>query len=296
MADANTNTNTDTDNDNQQQVEEVHINICGLCLGCCCCLALIPILCCCAVTNAGVTAVNRAQGKRYDAKQGRWVIDNLEEDEQVIKSAPEDDDDILNLAKDEDLKQETTPSAGAKTVKETEYYEILGVACDADESKIKRAYYVNARKWHPDRNPSPEANDKFQKIGEAYQVLSDPKLRPVYDKEGKDGLSGDRTEVAGGSMDPSLIFTFLFGNDSFTDIIGRLQIKTQAMAGDPKEGKIGKKEMSELERRRTIRLALKLRQRIQKYVDGDTEGAKKEWTEQAQKLVEVRYGEERGGS
>ena len=150
-----------------------------------------------------------------------------------------------------------------------------------------------ARQWHPDRNSSEEAKIKFQAIGEAYQVLSDEKLRKVYDRDGKDGLSGDKTEVALDQVDPSLIFTFLFGNDSFDDIIGRLQLVTQTLVGDRSDqNRIAHQQIAELERRRVIRLSLALRDRVQKYVDGDIEGAKDEWTTKGKELVEVRYGEQ----
>mmetsp|Transcript_6933 Transcript_6933/g.15123 ORF Transcript_6933/g.15123 Transcript_6933/m.15123 type:complete len:453 (+) Transcript_6933:36-1394(+) len=268
------------------------------CCACACCLICAPlmVLCCCC---SGVTsAIQKAQGKRWDAKSHAWVIDNLEEDAGTMKGIPDDDDDILKLA-EETAEAEVGGSADAAAsavqagkVKETEYYDALGVPPDADEKKIKRAYYVNARKWHPDRNDSDEAKGKFQVIGEAYQVLSDPKLREVYDKKGKEGLSGDKTEASPDNIDPGLVFTMLFGSDAFDDYIGRLQVVTQTMAGDPRETKIDASKMAELERRRVVRLALKLRDRIQKWVDGREEGAKAEWQAEADKLVEVRYGEE----
>lgn len=265
----------------------------GCCIGCFCCLLCTPLLvlcCCCAGAN---TAVQKAQGKRWDGKQRQWVIDNLEEEAQTMDGIPEDDDDILGLAKEEAGEEAPADSGNAaRQVKETAYYEALGVSPDADESKIKRAYYVNARKWHPDKNDSEEAKAKFQAIGEAYQVLSDPKLRAVYDKEGEAGLSGDRTEVAMEKLDPSLVFTFLFGSDAFNDIVGRLELVTQIAIGDPAETKISRSQILELERRRVVRLALKLRKRIEKYVVGDIETAKAEWRAEAEKLVEVRYGEE----
>lgn len=136
---------------------------------------------------------------------------------------------------------------------------------------------------------SEEAKAKFQQIGEAYQVLSDPQLRAIYDKEGEEGLSGDKTEAAAGQIDPSLVFTFLFGSDAFMDIIGRLQLVTQVMIG---EERIESSKMKELERRRIMRLALKLRDRIEKYVSGNPDEAKLDWENQGATLVETRYGEE----
>jgi len=212
--------------------------------------------------------VNKAQGKRWDRTQNKWIIDKLDEEAAEVDKLPKDDDDILKISKEEE-EQPAAASGSGPAVKDTEYYDVLGVPTDAPESKIKKAYYIQARKWHPDRNKSDEAKVKFQAIGEAYQVLSDEKLRKVYDRDGKDGLSGDKTEVAMDAIDPSLIFTFLFGNDSFNDIIGRLQLVTSTLiGGSPDADKFTRKQMTDLEYRRVVRLAVALRERIQPYVDG----------------------------
>jgi len=62
-----------------------------------------------------------------------------------------------------------------------DYYKVLGVASDADDSAIKRAYRKLAREFHPDVNPGPEAEDKFKAASEAYEVLKDPEKRTAYD-------------------------------------------------------------------------------------------------------------------
>lgn len=294
-----------SNNPGDEVEEEVVLSLCGLLLGCCACIlgcACLPFLCCCAVTaSATDTAVNRIQGKRFDATQGKWVVDNLDAEEKGLFEIPEDDDDILNLSHDSadtDIPVETSgvSSTTGKKVKDMKYYDALDVAVDAPESKIKRAYYIKARKWHPDKNPSEEAKTKFQEIGEAYQVLGDEKLRAIYDRDGEEGLSADKTDAAVESLDPSLIFTFLFGSDSFNDIVGRLQLVTQQLVtgadGDPTTSSATHKELRELERRRVLRLALALRKRIEMYVDGNPEGAKSEWRKEGERLVEVRYGEE----
>jgi DnaJ-class molecular chaperone len=66
-----------------------------------------------------------------------------------------------------------------------DYYEILGVSKNATLDEIKAAYRKLALKWHPDRNKSPEAVEKFKQINKAYEVLSDPKKREIYDQYGE---------------------------------------------------------------------------------------------------------------
>lgn len=68
------------------------------------------------------------------------------------------------------------------------YYKILRVSKTATVDEIKRAYKKLALKWHPDKNPNntAEANRKFREISEAYEVLSDPNKRKMYDQYGKD--------------------------------------------------------------------------------------------------------------
>lgn len=73
-----------------------------------------------------------------------------------------------------------------------DYYAVLGVSKDADEAALKKAYKKLAIKYHPDKNPDnqTEAQAKFQEVAEAYDVLSDPEKRKVYDMYGEEGLKG----------------------------------------------------------------------------------------------------------
>ena len=72
----------------------------------------------------------------------------------------------------------------------TEFYALLGVARDATEADIKKAYRKLAMEFHPDRNPAPEAEARFKEITEAYEVLRDPQKRAAYDRYGKAGVGG----------------------------------------------------------------------------------------------------------
>ena len=72
----------------------------------------------------------------------------------------------------------------------SEFYTLLGVAREASEADIKKAYRKLAMEFHPDRNPAPEAEAKFKEITEAYEVLRDPQKRATYDRYGKSGLGG----------------------------------------------------------------------------------------------------------
>lgn len=72
----------------------------------------------------------------------------------------------------------------------SEFYNLLGVARDAADADIKKAYRKLAMEFHPDRNPAPEAEARFKEITEAYEVLRDPEKRATYDRYGKAGLAG----------------------------------------------------------------------------------------------------------
>lgn len=71
-----------------------------------------------------------------------------------------------------------------------DYYKILGITSGSNEDEIKKAYRRMALKFHPDKNKDPNAEEKFKEIAEAYEVLSDPKKRVIYDQYGEDGKYG----------------------------------------------------------------------------------------------------------
>ncbi|KAG5519782.1 hypothetical protein PMAC_000055 [Pneumocystis sp. 'macacae'] len=102
-----------------------------------------------------------------------------------------------------------------------EYYDILEIDPSADSLTIKKAYRRLAIRFHPDKNPDnpEEARQKFQKIGEAYQVLSNPDLRRKYNIYGKKEATPDQ-----GFCDASEFFANLFGGEAFIDLIGEISL------------------------------------------------------------------------
>lgn len=98
-----------------------------------------------------------------------------------------------------------------------EYYDILGVPRDASENDIKKAFRRKARELHPDVNKAPDAEDRFKELNEAYDVLSDPQKKSVYDRYG----TAEAAQSAGGgyqSVDMSDIFSGM--GDIFSSFFG----------------------------------------------------------------------------
>lgn len=122
-------------------------------------------------------------------------------------------------------------------VKDTEYYDLLGVAPTATDLEIKKAYRKAALRLHPDKNPGDEeAHQKFQAVGEAYQILSEPQLRKLYDEHGKEGAA-----PSSGFEDPAEMFAMIFGGEAFKDYIGEISM----MKDLEKSMEISMREMEE---------------------------------------------------
>uniref|UniRef100_A0A665VCK0 DnaJ heat shock protein family (Hsp40) member B6a n=1 Tax=Echeneis naucrates TaxID=173247 RepID=A0A665VCK0_ECHNA len=116
-----------------------------------------------------------------------------------------------------------------------DYYQVLGVRRDASADDIKKAYRKLALRWHPDKNPEnkEEAEKKFKELSEAYEVLSDANKRSIYDRYGKEGLTGsnggrgshfhngDHFHEQFTFRNPEDVFREFFGGrDPFADLFG----------------------------------------------------------------------------
>eukprot|EP00252_Welwitschia_mirabilis_P001445 TRINITY_DN11307_c0_g3_i1.p1 TRINITY_DN11307_c0_g3~~TRINITY_DN11307_c0_g3_i1.p1 ORF type:complete len:394 (-),score=100.39 TRINITY_DN11307_c0_g3_i1:375-1556(-) len=175
-------------------------------------------------------------------------------------------------------------------VKETHYYDVLGVNPSATEAEIKKAYYMKARQVHPDKNPNdPKAAEKFQELGEAYQVLIDPTQRSQYDAHGRDGVS---TEMM---IDPAAVFAMLFGSELFEDYIGELAMASMASFemfadGEQVDTRKLQEKMKAVQKEREEKLAQYLKDRLNQYVQGDKEGFIEFAKSEVQRLNGAAYG------
>lgn len=94
-----------------------------------------------------------------------------------------------------------------------DYYSVLGVSRGATETELKAAYRKLALQWHPDRNKSHEAAEKFKAINQAYEVLSDPKKKQMYDQVGHEAYArGGFGRSSGGQQYQSGPFTYTYSS------------------------------------------------------------------------------------
>ncbi|CAK4726299.1 unnamed protein product [Aphanomyces euteiches] len=160
----------------------------------------------------GIAATPRAiissnENKIWDQDKQQWYLYNLKEEAAEVLAAEE--------------AEAAAASAEKKDVKETELYDLLGVEPNATEAEIKKAYRRLAIKLHPDKNLNdPSASEKFQQLGAAYQILSDPQSRANYDEHGKDGVDEQLF------MDNSQIYDMIFGSQAFENFVGELNLMT----------------------------------------------------------------------
>ncbi|XP_073294799.1 chaperone protein dnaJ 10 [Primulina huaijiensis] len=175
-------------------------------------------------------------------------------------------------------------------VKETEFYDVFGVSPAASEDEIRKAYYLKARQVHPDKNPDdPQAAERFQVLGEAYQVLSDPVQRDAYDRNGKNCISKETM------LDPTTVFALLFGSELFEDYIGHLAVASMASAelshDNDNSDKVHDK-LKAVQREREEKLARKLKDFLHQYVWGDKQSFLRHAECEAERLSSSAFGAE----
>jgi len=236
---------------------------------------------------------SRRDGKVWDQESGSWITIDLVST--LEKLLTEDSDD-----ENEGGRSPRLAGQVEREVMDMEFYDILGVRSNADANGIKKAYYKKAREVHPDKHPNdPKAHENFQKLAEAYQILSDPELREKYDKYGKDGVI-DSIQT----LDPAIFFSILFGSEKFEGYTGTIQIASHAASivqevesqnaeglarsatGVDKDFIARKKQW-----RREAKCSLFLRDKLERFVLGrNVEGFKEAITEEAKDLAKASHG------
>ena len=214
------------------------------------------------------------QGMQWDDIERKWFFYYLDKDYEEV-------DTFFKQQKD------GTSSHGGKekNVKDRAFYDLLGVSTIATSGEIKKAYYKEARKVHPDKCPDdPDAATKFQALGQAYQILSDEQSRATYDKNGKPDNQNQDDMM--NSIDTTVFFNVMFGSTLVEPYVGELWIasvadlmmKDMAQQGNLSESELaetltGKSEKNSVESKqkqkmREVKVAMYLRSKCQPFVDG----------------------------
>lgn len=253
-------------------------------------------------TPAAVDAMQK--DKEWDERTGTWIIYDLkaESDEvmnvdldsrfaesrkalRAARAAEDGGSGANDGAADGGGDSATGAGGGAKVPSDREYYELLGVKPDASEAQIKKAYYKLALKLHPDKNPdNPEAAQTFQRVGEAYQVLSNPGLRAKYDAQGKDGVEDVNF------MESGAFFHMIFGSEQFEPLVGTLKLSLMAQQGDDE---MPSDEQEFRQRQREVKCAVNLIELIAPYVDGslDAPGFATSVRARSAELAQTAFGQ-----
>ena len=199
----------------------------------------------------------RSRGKIWDEDTRTWVSYDLPGEAREMLALSEEEwctQNGISLAGKADAKRK------GEAVKESELYDALGVTTDASSDQIRKAYFKLAKNLHPDRNlDDPDAHEKFQAVGEAYQVLSNDDLRAKYDAQGKAALESQSM------VDPTAFFAMLFGSEPFEHLIGELRLATMFSSG----GEVSEVYLAYKQKRREVLCALNLSGLLAQFVFGD---------------------------
>jgi curved DNA-binding protein CbpA len=270
----------------------------GLATGVASCVALPVTGVCVGAYQVGRGVVNSAEainsaskGMVWNESSREWYFYNLDEEEAEVQ----------RIAEERKQKGVGTGSASTgpeRAVKDTTYYELLGVPTNASQSEIKKAYYIKARKCHPDKNPGdPTAAERFQELGHAYQVLANDQSRAAYDRDGLSINDDKNQKLHMSDIDPYVFFAVMFGAESVHPYIGGMWLASKAemflkdskmaqeLATNMQQKENGSKTAEELhaqreervrqmmeedefsQRKRQVICAVNLRKRIEPYVD-----------------------------
>ena len=263
-----------------------------------------------------VEAINASkQGMQWDNEKREWIFYYLDKDKEEVERREAELKSGAGKTASGDAVGST--DINEKKVKDREYYDLLGVPTNASAGEIKKAYYKEARKCHPDKCPDdPEAATKFQALGHAYQILSNEQTRTAYDKNGKPETNSADANLAN-EIDPLVFFAVMFGSHLVEPYIGELCIATTAdtLMKDAMEQQqsmdmenmteedaakflasksASSEEMMLKQRKREVKCALNLREKIMPFMEAKEEDDimvfKASIAKEASKIVSTSFG------
>lgn len=265
------------------------------------------------IGNSAEAVAKSSQGMQWDQEKREWMNYLLDEELKMLDE----------MAAQKGGKKGNGAAAGSsaeRKVKDRTYYELLNVSTSATPGEIKKAYYKEARKVHPDKCPDdPDSASKFQKLGQAYQVLSNENSRADYDRNGvpETAASGIEADM----IDPYIFFAVMFGSHLVEPYVGELWISTtadsvmkdanlaqmqQQMAEMEQEGENAAPDLAAQmansaqssaeakikQRRREVTCALNIRKRIRPFMENDQSEAEFEQSciDEAEKIAQGAFG------
>jgi len=297
----------------------------GLATGVASCVALPATGVCVGAYQVGRGVFNSVEaidssskGMVWDETKREWYHYKLDEDMKEVEMMEEE-------RKQRGTHTGSNGSSGPeRAVKDRTYYDLMGVSTSASQGEIKKAYYVKARKCHPDKNPGdPTAANRFQELGHAYQVLANEQSRAAYDRDGLSINDDKNQKLHMSDIDPYIFFAVMFGADAVKPYIGELWIANKAemflkdskmaqeLAMSMQEGDGATPKSSEsihaqreervrlmmeeddfVQRRRKVTCAINIRTRIEPYVNGEEDEEQFVLSSQAEaaKLCKTTFG------
>jgi hypothetical protein len=166
-------------------------------------------------------------------------------------------------------------------VKDKDFYDVLGVRPDASFAEVRKAYYIQSTRALEELGSDRDAVN-FNKIAEAYQVLSDKKLRDLYDESGK-------TSLVVPEFNACELYTMSFGHKEFGPLIGELTVVT-ALACSSEDHSTNLKQVKEIQLTRENALARHLADLLDVWIVGDEERFVENAIQESERLSQVPFG------
>jgi len=257
------------------------------------------------VYNSAEAISSSNKGMVWNEKNREWIYYNLEVDMREVEKLAEERKQKGDLYGVGGSSNNLNGGGPERAVKDRTYYDLMGVSTNATQGQMKKAYYVKARKCHPDKNVGdPTAANRFQELGHAYQILANDQSRAAYDRDGLSINDEKGQKLNMSDIDPYIFFAVMFGAESVQPYIGELWIANKAemflkdskMAQDlatsmqQEAGAAGTTKSPEsvhmqreervrqmmeedefLQRRRQVTCAINIKKRIASYVDEEEE-------------------------